>query len=174
MDDLSDAIALAETGTYVVTRSPVLPFVNGLAVQAMLAAAWVTATVYPPGALVSNDGQVYQTTAGGTSGGTAPIGTGAAINDGGVLWNWVAPAATQFTASGSAQPMSGRELDRLPELYRGKENMVFFTPTMLRTVDEDGGPDYISVDGRDWQVSMRQNWAILGNFYKVTLTLVGR
>lgn len=62
---------------------------------------WVTATVYAAGAYCTSDGgKVYTTVAGGTSGGAAPTGTGAGINDGGALWNYVQAAlnidATRF------------------------------------------------------------------------------
>jgi hypothetical protein len=54
---------------------------------------WATATVYAAAAYcISDNGRVYTTTAGGTSGGVAPTGTGTGINDGGVLWNYVAAA----------------------------------------------------------------------------------
>lgn len=54
---------------------------------------WVTGTVYGPGAYVLSDsGKVYTTSAGGTSGATAPTGTGTGINDGGVLWDYVQAA----------------------------------------------------------------------------------
>lgn len=54
---------------------------------------WVTATVYAAGAYVTSDsGKVYQTAAGGTSGGSAPTGTGGSISDGGVTWAYVQAA----------------------------------------------------------------------------------
>lgn len=47
---------------------------------------WVTATVYAAGAYCSSDsGKIYRTTAGGTSGVTAPTGTGSP-SDGAVTW----------------------------------------------------------------------------------------
>jgi hypothetical protein len=55
-------------------------------------ANWTAATVYAAGAKVNtDDGNVYQTTAGGTSGSTKPTGMGTDINDGGVLWNYLGP-----------------------------------------------------------------------------------
>lgn len=42
--------------------------------------------------VLSDGGKVYTTIAGGTSGSTAPTGTGTGINDGGVLWNFVQAA----------------------------------------------------------------------------------
>jgi hypothetical protein len=54
---------------------------------------WATATVYAANAHVLSDGgKVYKTTAGGTSGVTAPTGTGTGISDGGVTWDYVQAA----------------------------------------------------------------------------------
>jgi hypothetical protein len=54
---------------------------------------WAAATVYAANAYcISDDGRVYTTVAGGTSGGTAPTGTGGSINDGGVTWAYVQAA----------------------------------------------------------------------------------
>ena len=50
------------------------------------ARAWVTSTVYAANATVSNNGNRYTTTAGGTSGTTAPTHTSGSASDGGVTW----------------------------------------------------------------------------------------
>ncbi len=51
--------------------------------------AWVAGKVYAAGDMcLSNGGRVYVTATGGTSGSSAPAGTGAAINDGGVVWDY--------------------------------------------------------------------------------------
>ena len=50
------------------------------------AKAWVTGTVYAASATVSNNGNRYTTTAGGTSGSTAPTHTSGSASDGGVTW----------------------------------------------------------------------------------------
>lgn len=63
------------------------------------AAKWATGTVYAAGAKVNtDDGNVYQTTAGGVSGPTKPVGLGAGISDGTVLWNYLGPWAASRTA----------------------------------------------------------------------------
>ena len=55
---------------------------------------WVTATVYAAGAMCRSDGgKIYRTVAGGTSGATAPTGTGT-ISDGGVTWVYRAAGFT--------------------------------------------------------------------------------
>lgn len=46
---------------------------------------WTTATVFNAGAYCSNAGVIYKTTAGGTSGVTAPSGTGT-VSDGAISW----------------------------------------------------------------------------------------
>lgn len=55
--------------------------------------AWTTGQVVAAGSYRTSDGgKVYKTTAGGTCGVTAPTGTGTAINDGAVLWDYVQAA----------------------------------------------------------------------------------
>lgn len=49
---------------------------------------WVTATVYPAGSFVSNGTSWYFTTAGGTSGASAPTCGSGSCSDGGVTWIW--------------------------------------------------------------------------------------
>lgn len=78
---------------------------------------WVTSTVYAAAAYcVSDNGKIYTTTAGGTSGATAPTGTGASISDGGVTWSYVQAAlnidSTRFEyfedgKSGQYAPVGG-------------------------------------------------------------------
>lgn len=52
---------------------------------------WVSGKTYAAGDMCLSDGnKVYVTTSGGTSGDTAPTGTGTGINDGGVVWDYYA------------------------------------------------------------------------------------
>lgn len=65
------------------------------------AAQWTASTVYAANAIVNtSDGNVYQTTAGGTSGATKPTGTGTGISDGAVLWNYLGPWSASRTVFG--------------------------------------------------------------------------
>lgn len=50
------------------------------------ASAWVTATPYAEGAIVVSSGSLWRAVAAGTSGATAPTGTGPTHNDGTVTW----------------------------------------------------------------------------------------
>jgi hypothetical protein len=78
---------------------------------------WAASTVYAANSYcVSDSGKIYTTAAGGTSGATAPTGTGASISDGGVTWSYVQAAlaldSTRFDwfedgKSGQYAPTSG-------------------------------------------------------------------
>lgn len=53
---------------------------------------WTAATVYAANAIVNtDDGNVYQTAAGGTSGSTKPTVTSGSVSDGGVTWTYLGP-----------------------------------------------------------------------------------
>lgn len=55
------------------------------------AAAWAATTAYVAGDIVVKSLLAYEATVAGTSGGTGPTGTGAAIVDGTVTWKYVGP-----------------------------------------------------------------------------------
>ena len=83
------------------------------------------------------------------------------------------PTTSTLTVMGSLQPMSGRDLQRLPEGMRTREGKAFFTPTALLTAASGQEPDTISADGDTWEVSVVDRWAELGNYYRVILLKVG-
>lgn len=51
--------------------------------------AWSATTAYTAGQYVTSGGKVYEAITGGTSGSTAPTGTGSSISDGSVTWEYV-------------------------------------------------------------------------------------
>ena len=67
-----------------------------------LAKTWVTATTYVVGQVRKNGANVYYVTTAGTSGATGPTGTGTAIADGTVVWNFLCPTATFVTMANLA------------------------------------------------------------------------
>ena len=101
---------------------------------------WVTATVYAAGAMCRSDGgKIYVTAAGGTSGGTAPTGTGASISDGGVTWAYRAAGFTvesvflEAKDNGSltmASPLA--ETIRMSQLSNGNGWYAEFDPALAR------------------------------------------
>ena len=68
--------------------------------------AWTTATVYAVGAYTYANGGIYWCATGGTSGATAPTGTGSGISDGVCVWNYV----TVYTASLTLMNAAGATL----------------------------------------------------------------
>jgi hypothetical protein len=66
-----------------------------------------------------------------------------------------------FDIVAMVQPLSGRELARLPEGMRTRELRAVWTTADLRV---DGEPDSLSVDGVEWEVQLKTDWAVLGGF----------
>lgn len=56
--------------------------------------SWGQGVIYQPSFFVSSNGNIYQTPLGGTSGTTAPSGTGTGTSDGAVVWNYVGSLQT--------------------------------------------------------------------------------
>lgn len=90
----STAHTLDPAGVYTVDRSVTSNWDwdgNGTASAVPLAPAWAFSRIYAAGALVTHDGgKLYLCTTGGTSAGPGlgPTGTGQAIVDGGVTWQY--------------------------------------------------------------------------------------
>jgi len=60
---------------------------------------WVTATAFTANSYCFNNGNYYQTTAGGTTGATAPTHTSGTVSDGGVNWTYYNGAYSEFLAN---------------------------------------------------------------------------
>lgn len=85
-----------------------------------------------------------------------------------------AGTSSTFSITASVQPVSGREIDRLPEGLRAREVLALYTDTALQTRNSTAGaPDVVSIDGSAWEVQTVENWNSLGTFYKALLTRVG-
>lgn len=82
--------------------------------------------------------------------------------------------ASTFGVLGCLQPLSGRQLDRLPENLRGREVMSLYCTVELKTGGEGVQPDVVAADGATWQVQQVERWATLGNYYRVLLCKQGR
>lgn len=83
------------------------------------------------------------------------------------------PASSQFTIVASVQPVRGRELERLSELYRTTELLACFTATRLRTVSEEGETDEVVVDDVPYAVQSVEDWSKLGSFWKAIIVRTG-
>ena len=60
---------------------------------------WVTGTAFTANSYCFNNGNYYQTTAGGTTGATAPTHTSGTVSDGGVNWTYYNGAYSEFLAN---------------------------------------------------------------------------
>lgn len=63
-------------------------------------------------------------------------------------------------------PLTGRELQRLPEGLRTKELRQVFTVDPLLVSAPEQRPDVVSIQGATWQVETVEDWEPAGNFYR--------
>lgn len=82
-----------------------------------------------------------------------------------------AASPTTFSITASVQPLSGRDLQRLPEGKRTREARAVFTPTML--TPGPNLPDQIQIDGLAWEVDSVQDWQNLGGYYRAVVLKMG-
>jgi hypothetical protein len=71
--------------------------------------------------------------------------------------------------TGVLQPVSGRDLQRLPEGFRTDTALVLYTETALQVLP---APDLVAAQGATWQAETVETWGT-GGFYKVILRKVG-
>jgi hypothetical protein len=69
-----------------------------IADRAVRPRTWTASTVFTAGSYCFNNGNYYKTTAGGTSGATAPTHTSGSVSDGGVTWAYYDGSYMSFLA----------------------------------------------------------------------------
>lgn len=86
------------------------------------------------------------------------------------------PETTTFTADLSVQPLSQKELLRLPEGMRNRGAVKVYGVVELKTVQtsECKVPDRFEHQGINYQIDMVESWDELGGFWKFTATRVER
>lgn len=82
--------------------------------------------------------------------------------------------ASTFEIEAHVQPLTGREIDRLPELLRARETRAVFTTTALRTGYTGQQPDRITINGAAWEVEKVEPWDTLGGYHRAIVARVGR
>lgn len=76
--------------------------------------------------------------------------------------NGVFSATTStFSATLLEQPLTGKELQRLPEGLRGEEVRAFWATAELRVKDS------IDISGTGWQVERVEDWSTHGGYWRV-------
>jgi len=115
-------------------------YAAGAIVSSLKAPQWQTGTVYAAGAQTTNGNYLYTTTAGGTSGSTAPTHTSGTVSDGAVSWTYAGACARVYRTtaggtSGSTAPThtSGTVSDGAVSWTQiGNEpTLPAFTPTLV-------------------------------------------
>ncbi len=80
----------------------------------------------------------------------------------------VAGGTSTLAMVASVQPVTGRDLQRMPEGLRTRELVKLYTTTQLRTADEGAGTvaDRFAYRGATWEVQTVEDWADAGNYFK--------
>lgn len=87
------------------------------------------------------------------------------------------PTPETFHCTGSMQPATPEEIQRLPELQRTEEVFAFFTTFKLQVGDAESreeSPDIVIWKGQRFEVSGEEAWKHLGNFYKYLIVGVAQ
>jgi len=79
------------------------------------------------------------------------------------LGRYTAGAASTFSIEASVQPVTGRDLQAMPEGQRAEETKVVYTTTELRTRTPAGEPDTIAIDSETWAVTKVERWDAFGD-----------
>lgn len=85
-------------------------------------------------------------------------------------------AKETFTASGSFQPMTQKELMRLPEGQRNSGRSKFYSACELLTVELStcNTPDELEVNGVAYQVDKVDDWNTIAGFFRYELGRLNR
>ena len=70
---------------------------------------------------------------------------------------------TTFQATLSVQPLTGKDLQKLPEGSRIRGGVTVFSTVELQAGSE---PDQIEIDGDNYEVHHVETWGTLGNFWR--------
>lgn len=80
---------------------------------------------------------------------------------------WVEGATTDSTITASIQPLTGEDMEELPEARRESEGYNMYTSTQVRTVQEAGSnqnADRIVFNGKEYEVHQVRPWQNNTNF----------
>jgi len=81
-----------------------------------------------------------------------------------------APSTTTFSITACVQPVTGRELQRLPEGLQNQEVLAVWSPVELKTQGPGQDPDLVSIDGDSYEVHKLERWNTLGAYWRALLT----
>lgn len=74
-------------------------------------------------------------------------------------------STTTFNVVASIQPLSGRDLQTLPEGQHASETRAVYTKTELQTRTPSSEPDRLTINGESWEVWQSFRWEAFGGAY---------
>lgn len=83
-----------------------------------------------------------------------------------------ASTTATFTVDACVQPLTGRELERLPEGLQTSEVLALWSPVELKTQGAGQDPDSVLIDGDSYEVQKVERWNTLGAYWRVLLAKV--
>jgi hypothetical protein len=108
-------------------------------------ATWVTGTAYSANAYTFYNGNYYQTTAGGTSGATAPTHTSGSVSDGGVTWTYYSGAYSDFLADTDETVFNQKTLEQgMLERFAEIHGLESVQPRFITQMNEDYSRQQVS------------------------------
>lgn len=80
---------------------------------------------------------------------------------------WVDGSSSQSSISASVQPLSGLELQDLPENRRTDETIAVYSETEIKegSIQDQRQPDIITHDGKDYEVQRVESWLMASTPY---------
>lgn len=104
---------------------------------------WVTATAFGANSYCFNNGNYYQTTAGGTTGATAPTHTTGTVSDGAVSWTYYNGVYDQFLANTDVSFFNEKLLEQgVLERFAEIHGLDTIQPKFLMQLHEEFGRTY--------------------------------
>ena len=103
---------------------------------------WTTATVFAANSYCFYNGNYYQTTAGGTTGATAPTHTSGSVSDGGVTWTYYNGPYNQFIVDTDVSIFNEKLVEQgVIERFAQIHGLTGVVPQFKQQVDEEFSRD---------------------------------
>lgn len=111
-----------------------------IADRSVVPVTWTTATSFAANSFCSYNGNYYQTTAGGTTGATAPTHTSGSVSDGGVTWTYYNGPYNEFRANTDTSIFQEKLLEQgILERFAEIHGLDSIRPVFLQQLHEEFG-----------------------------------
>lgn len=111
-----------------------------IADRSVVPVTWTTATSFAANSFCSYNGNYYQTTAGGTTGATAPTHTSGSVSDGGVTWTYYNGPYNEFRANTDTSIFQEKLLEQgILERFAEIHGLDSIRPVFVQQLHEEFG-----------------------------------